>query len=297
MAKVAQKLDVYTEITNQIIAAIEKGADKFQMPWHRTGTATMSPMNIDTGNAYRGINIVSLWAAAQVRNFDTGIWGTYRQWQNAGCQVRKGEKSSLVIFYKEFERDDEDSDRNDEQPRKRLMARASRVFNVAQVDGYTPKEVEPVANPVASIDAADRFITATKAKISHGGESAYYAPATDVIQMPPRESFHGTATSSATEAYYSTLLHELTHWSGHKSRCDRFTDGAFKKDDYAREELVAELGAAFLCGHLGVTLEPRPDHAAYIDHWLKILKADSKAIFQASSQATKAVDFLKGLQA
>lgn len=297
MAKVAQKLDVYTEITNQIIAAIEKGADKFQMPWHRTGTATMSPMNIDTGNAYRGINIVSLWAAAQVRNFDTGIWGTYRQWQNAGCQVRKGEKSSLVIFYKEFERDDEDSDRNDEQPRKRLMARASRVFNVAQVDGYTPKEVEPVANPVASIDAADRFITATKAKISHGGESAYYAPATDVIQMPPRESFHGTATSSATEAYYSTLLHELTHWSGHKSRCDRFTDGAFKKDDYAREELVAELGAAFLCSHLGVTLEPRPDHAAYIDHWLKILKADSKAIFQASSQATKAVDYLKELQA
>ena len=297
MAKVAQKLDVYTEITNQIIAAIEKGADKFQMPWHRTGTATMSPMNIDTGNAYRGINIVSLWAAAQVRNFDTGIWGTYRQWQNAGCQVRKGEKSSLVVFYKEFERDDEDSDRNDEQPRKRLMARASRVFNVAQVDGYTPKEVEPVANPVAPIDAADRFITATKAKISHGGESAYYAPATDAIQMPPRENFHGTDTSSATEAYYSTLLHELTHWSGHKSRCDRFTDGAFKKDDYAREELVAELGAAFLCGHLGVTLEPRPDHAAYIDHWLKILKADSKAIFQASSQATKAVDFLKGLQA
>lgn len=297
MAKLAQKLDVNTEITNQIIAAIEKGADKFQMPWHRTGTATMSPMNIDTGNAYRGINIVSLWAAAQVRNFNTGIWGTYRQWQNAGCQVRKGEKSSLVIFYKEFERDDEDSNRDDDQPRKRLMARASRVFNVEQVDGYTPEEVEPVANPVAPIDAADRFITATKAKISHGGESAYYAPATDAIQMPPRESFHGTATSSATEAYYSTLLHELTHWSGHKSRCDRFTDGAFKKDDYAREELVAELGAAFLCGHLGVTLEPRPDHAAYIDHWLKILKADSKAIFQASSQATKAVDYLKGLQA
>lgn len=294
MAKVAQKLDVYTEITNQIIAAIEKGANEFQMPWHRTDAATMSPMNIDTGNAYRGINIVSLWAAAQVRDFKTGIWGTYRQWQNAGCQVRKGEKSSVVIFYKELERDDEDEAGN--EPRKRLMARASRVFNADQVDGYAPEASTPIANQVSPIEAADRFITATKAEIRHGGESAYYAPAADVIQMPPREVFHGSDTSTATEAYYSALLHELTHWSGHKSRCDRFTSSTFKKDEYAREELVAELGAAFLCDQLGVALEPRPDHAAYIDHWLKILKADSKAIFQASSLATKAVDFLKGLQ-
>lgn len=295
MAKVTQKFDVYTEITNQIIAAIEKGADTFQMPWHRTGADTMSPLNIDTGNAYRGINIVSLWAAAHVRDFKTGVWGTYRQWQNAGCQVRKGEKSAVVIFYKEFERDDEDA--SDDQPRKRLMARASRVFNADQVDGYAPEASRPIVNQVSPIEAADRFITATKAEIRHGGESAYYAPATDVIQMPPREVFHGSATSTATEAYYSTLLHELVHFSGHKSRCARLETVNPDKDAYAREELVAELGAAFLCSHLGVTLEPRPDHAAYISHWLKILKADSKAIFQASSLATKAVDFLKGLQA
>lgn len=295
MAKIAQKFDVYTEITNQIIAAIEKGADTFQMPWHRTGTDTMSPVNIDTGNAYRGINIVSLWAAAHVRDFSNGTWGTYRQWQNAGCQVRKGEKSAVVIFYKELERDDEDDAGNGE-PRKRLMARASRVFNADQVDGYTPQSSEPDINQVTPIEAADSFITATKANIRHGGSRAYYQPAQDAIQMPPREIFHGSATSTPTEAYYSTLLHELTHWSGHKSRCDRFASGTFKKDEYAREELVAELGAAFLCSQLGVTLEPRADHAAYIDHWLKILKADSKAIFQASSLATKAVDFLKGLQ-
>ncbi|MBB5704070.1 zincin-like metallopeptidase domain-containing protein [Brucella intermedia] len=295
MAKVTQKFDVYTEITNQIIAAIEKGADTFQMPWHRTGTDTMSPVNIDTGNAYRGINIVSLWAAAHVRDFKTGVWGTYRQWQNAGCQVRKGEKSAVVIFYKEFEHDDEDA--SDDQPRKRLMARASRVFNADQVDGYAPEASTPIVNQVSPIEAADRFITATKVEIRHGGESAYYAPATDVIQMPPREVFHGSATSTATEAYYSTLLHELVHFSGHESRCARLETVNPDKDAYAREELVAELGAAFLCNQLGVTLEPRPDHAAYISHWLKILKADSKAIFQASSLATKAVDFLKGLQA
>lgn len=294
MAKVTQKFDVYTEITNQIIAAIEKGADTFQMPWHRTGTDTMSPVNIDTGNAYRGVNIVSLWAAAHVRDFKTGVWGTYRQWQNAGCQVRKGEKSAVVIFYKEFERDDEDA--SDEQSRKRLMARASRVFNADQVDGYAPEASAPIVNQVSPIEAADRFITATKAEIRHGGESAYYAPATDVIQMPPREVFHGSDTCTATEAYYSTLLHELVHFSGHESRCARLETVNPDKDAYAREELVAELGAAFLCSHLGVTLEPRPDHAAYISHWLKILKADSKAIFQASSLATKAVDFLKGLQ-
>ncbi len=295
MAKATQKLDVYSEITNQIITAIEQGADKFQMPWHQSGAATMSPINIDTGNEYRGINIISLWAASQVREYSTGIWGTYRQWQNAGCQVRKGEKSAVVIFYKEFECDDEDNT-NDGEPRKRLMARASRVFNAAQVDGYQPETIEPVSNPVTTIEAADHFIKATRANICHGGERAYYQPSTDLIQMPPRECFYGSDTSTATESYYSTLLHELTHWSGHKSRCDRFTSGLFKKDDYAREELVAELGAAFLCSQLSVALDPRADHAAYIDHWLKILKADSKAIFQASSLATKAVEYLKGLQ-
>lgn len=295
MAKATQKFDVHTEITNQIIAAIEKGADNFQMPWHQTGAATMCPVNIDTGNAYRGINIVSLWATAHVRDYSAGVWGTYRQWQNAGCQVRKGEQSAVVIFYKELEFDDEDQPASGE-PRKRLMARASRVFNAQQVDGYQPEEIEPIANPVTPIEAADRFIKATNARIRHGGDRAYYAPATDVIQMPQAEIFHGSDTSTATESYYSTLLHELTHWSGHKTRCDRFAGGTFKKDDYAREELVAELGAAFLCSHLGVTLDPRPDHAAYIDHWLKILKADSKAIFQASGLAGKAVDFLKGLQ-
>lgn len=295
MANAKQKPDVYTQITNQIIAAIEKGAGEFQMPWHRTGRATMSPVNIDTGNAYRGINIVSLWAAAEIRGFGIGTWGTYRQWQNKGCQVRKGEKASLVVFYKEFEAEADDADEGEDKVRKRLMARASYVFNAEQVDGFEPAPLPVVENPVSPIAQADAFITASGADIRHGGDRAFYRPSDDIIQMPNRDAFHGSTTSTPTESYYSTLLHELVHFTGHSSRCDRL-GSAFDKDEYAREELVAELGAAFLCAELGVTLDPRPDHAAYIEHWLRILKEDNKAIFRASSAAAKAVDFLKGLQ-
>lgn len=291
-----KKLDVHQAVTDQIIAAIEAGVETWQMPWHRSGEGLNRPTNIDTGNAYRGVNVVALWASAQMRGFSTGIWGTYRQWGNRNCQVRKGEKASLIVFYKELDIQREAAESGENSTDTVMFARASWVFNADQVDGYQPEQPAVSSSPVENIDAADRFIHATGADIRHGGTRAFYRHNDDFIQMPERECFLGSATSTPTEAYYATLLHELTHWTGQDKRCDRKFGERFGNDAYAMEELVAELGAAFLCTDVGISAELRPDHAQYIDHWLKVLKADKKAIFTAASQAARAADFLKNLQ-
>ncbi len=290
-----KKLDVHQAVTDQIIAAIEAGAGTWQMPWHRSGEGLNRPVNVDTGNHYRGVNVIALWASAQMRGFSTGTWGTYRQWGNRKAQVRKGEKASLIVFYKEMDVERQ-TDAGETEADTVLFARASWVFNADQVDGYEATAVEPPAHQAEPIGAAETFIHATGADIRHGGTRAYYRPSDDYIQMPDRERFVGSATSSATESYYATLLHELTHWTGHEKRCDRQFADRFGKDAYAMEELVAELGAAFLCTDIRITAELPADHAQYIDHWLKVMKADKKAIFTAASQAAKAFDFIKGLQ-
>ncbi|MBH5372266.1 hypothetical protein HZZ16_30020 [Bradyrhizobium sp. CNPSo 4016] len=185
-----------------------------------------------------------------------------------------------------------EADENSEDERKsRLFARATPVFNADQVDG--PEEA-PIAAPVDELGDVDAFIARTEAKIVHGGNRACFIPKLDEIHMPPREAFMGSATSSPTEAYYSTLLHELTHWTGPAHRCDRDLSGRFGSQAYAMEELVAELGAAFLCAELGIAVEPRADHAQYLAHWLKVLTADKRAIFTAASKAGEAVAFLHG---
>ena len=291
-----KKLDVHQALTDQIIAAIEAGVQTWQMPWHRSGEGLNRPTNIDTGNAYRGVNVVALWASAQMRGFSTGIWGTYRQWGNRDCQVRKGEKASLIVFYKELDIEREATESGESSTDTVLFARASWVFNADQVDGYQPEHPALAFSPVENIEAADRFIRETGADIRHGGTRAFYRHSDDFIQMPDRERFLGSAASTPTETYYATLLHELTHWTGHDKRCDRKFGERFGNDAYAMEELVAELGAAFLCTDIGICAELRPDHAQYIDHWLKVLKIDKKAIFTAASQAAKAADFLNKLQ-
>lgn len=295
----ADKFDVHQHITNQIVAAMEKGAGDWQMPWHRSSHALTRPTNIASGNAYRGINILALWVAAETSGYSHGIWGTYKQWQEKGAQVRKGERSSVIVFYKEFEREDDPSENETGLPGTRLFARASRVFNAAQVDGFTTPagELEPTEDKTHAIDAAEAFAAATGARITIGGNVACYRPGTDAIAMPERRLFTGSATSNPTEAWYSTLLHELTHWSGAEHRLDRDLSGRFGSDSYAMEELVAELGAAFLCAELGITVAPRPDHAAYLANWLKVLKADKKAVFTAASAASRAADYLGGLSA
>jgi antirestriction protein ArdC len=291
-----ERFDIHQHITDKIISAIERGAGDFRLPWHRSAGSIMRPVNVASKKQYRGINVVALWAYAEESGYSSGIWGTYRQWAEAGAQVRKGEKAAYVVFYKELEFAAE-TETGDADTVTRLFARATPVFAAEQVDGFSPPALPArAANPVEPVEAAEAFVAATGANIVHGGSRACYVPRTDNIHMPPRDVFIGTATSTAAEAYYSTKLHELTHWTGTESRCNRQFGKRFGDDAYAVEELVAELGAAFLCADLGISTEPRADHAQYLAAWLSVLKADKKAIFTAASKASEAAAFLAGFQ-
>lgn len=290
-----KRRDIHQEITNQIIAAIESGAGEFCLPWHRAKGSLTRPINVDSGKPYQGVNVLSLWVAADARGYPAGLWGTYRQWQAKGAQVRKGEKASLVVFYKELEIAREDSATGETVEGRVLMARASPVFNVAQVDGYAlPEAAAPPPSSFEAIESAEALMQASGATIIEGGDRAFYRPLDDTVHLPDRGRFTGTETMSAQEAFYATGLHELTHWTGAKHRLDRAFGNRFGSRAYAFEELVAELGASYLCTELGVTTNLRPDHAAYIAHWLDIMREDKKAIFTAASAAQRAADYLMG---
>ncbi|MCB1509636.1 MAG: DUF1738 domain-containing protein, partial [Hyphomicrobiaceae bacterium] len=259
-----------------------------------SGRPLWIPENASSKAAYNGINIVNLWVAAELRGFTSPLWATYRQWSELGAQVVKGAKSELVIFYKEYDVDPVPDDDADDG--KRRVAKASRVFNVAEVEGFDDPGLPERLGPIERIEKADRFIAACNADVHHGGDRAYYAPQTDHIQMPDEALFCGTDTMTRNEGYYAVLLHELTHWTGHKSRCDRDLTTRFGKEAYAAEELVAEIGAAMLCAETGVTQDTRADHAQYIANWLQLLKSDPKAIFTAAAKASQAVAWLKAKQ-
>jgi len=285
------KFDVYRTVTEQIIAAIEAGAGTCKMPWHAGIVPMTMPINAATEAPYRGVNIIALWATAAVNRYITGYWASYKQWQKLGAQVRGGERGSVIVFYKEFERSDSEGG-DDERPR--FVARATRVFNAEQVDGWEYPSVK-VKSEVVLNEQLEAFTLATKANILHGSHRACYSRHTDRIEMPKPEQFVGTPTSSPTEAYYAVLLHELTHWTGAPHRLNREFGLRFGDRAYAFEELIAELGAAFLCSALRIVNEPRADHAAYISNWLEILDRDPKAIFTAANQAQKAVEYLAEL--
>ncbi|WP_050385873.1 ArdC family protein [Bradyrhizobium pachyrhizi] len=282
-----ERFDIHQHLTDRIVAAIEAGAGPWQMPWHR-GSGGRHPVNIASGNKYRGVNVLALWVEAQVTGYGSHVWGTYRQWAEKGASVRKGQKASYIVFYRQTEVEAGDDAEN--ESKSRVFARAAPVFNAEQVDGSP--QVTPAA-PVEDLHDVDGFVARTGAKIVHGGNRACFVPKLDEIHMPRRELFTGSATSTPTEAYYSTLLHELTHWTALPHRCDRDLSGRFGTDSYAMEELVAELGAAFLCAELGIAVEPRADHAQYLAHWLNVLKADKRAIFTAASKAGEALSFLQ----
>ena len=287
--------DVHREITEKIIRAIEAGAGDFHMPWHAAGLPLGRPSNAITGKRYRGVNILALWVTGQTYGYTSDQWATLKQWNKLGAQVRKGEHAALIVFYKRMERERENPDTGEKATKDYLLARASFVFNADQVDGWKATDSKGMGM-VASCQEAQDFVVLTGAVIRHGGDRAYYRQTTDHIQIPEEEQFTGTATSTATEAYYATLLHELTHWTAHPSRLARDLSGRFGDESYAMEELVAELGAAFLCADLGIANSPRLDHAAYIANWLKVLRDDTKALFTAASRANQAADFLAGLQ-
>jgi antirestriction protein ArdC len=282
-----ERTDIYQTVTDRIVAAIEAGAGDWKMPWHAQDGGTMAmPINAVSRRPYRGINPLLLWAAAQAAGYQSGIWATYKQWSDLGAQERKGEKATGIVFWKVLDEGEEAApDQDDEERGRKFVARGYHVFNAGQVDGYAAPAL-PVQPEAQRIDHAEAFIAALGADIRHGGSRAFYAPGPDFIQMPPFAAFCNPV------AYYATLAHEATHWTGHKSRCDRDLSGRFKSEPYAAEELVAELGAAFLCADLALASEPRPDHAAYVASWLKVLRDDKRAIFIAASLAQKAADWM-----
>lgn len=285
--------DLFERITRQICAAIEAGAEDFSMPWHRWGEATGSPINGISSRPYRGINVLLLWAAAELSGFSSGRWATYKQWAGAGAQVRKGEKATAVLFWKTAANDDRgDGEPEDESNSgARFIARVYSVFNADQVEGTEDTRRLPALTEADRISAAESFICATGANIRHGGDRACYVPSIDQIWLPKFEQFHDAGS------YYSTLAHECVHWSGAKHRLNRDLSGRFGGDAYALEELIAELGSAFVAAHLGLSVEPRSDHAAYISSWLRVLRSDARAILTASAKAQEAADFLIGCSA
>ena len=287
------KADIYTHVTNSIIAAIQAGqtGEKFILPWQ--GQTLSLPINHTTLKQYRGINIPMLWASQMEQGFSASIWASYKQWEERRCQVRKGEKGTPIVYWGTI--DIEPADDNEEAS-KRMFARYSHVFNADQVDGVDSPAPTASSSPLERISNADAFLASTGADIRYGGNRAFYRRDEDFIALPSPQAFIDTPTSSAQENFYSTALHELTHWSGAPHRLDRTKGKRFGDKEYAFEELVAELGAAMLCASLGIVNDPRPDHAQYIDNWLHALASDPKYIFLAASQAQKAADFLHSLQ-
>lgn len=288
------RIDVYTRVTERITADLEKGIRPWLQPWNAENAAgrITRPLR-HNGQPYRGINILMLWASAEDRGLACPFWLTFQQAKELGGFVRKGEKGSPVVYANTFKKTDT-NEAGEEVEQEIPFLKEYTVFNAEQCDGL-PKHFYQLAGPpkekMQSIDQAERFFANTKADIRTGGTRAFYANEGDYVQMPPFEAFKDA------ESHASTLAHECVHWTKHASRLAR--DLGRKKwgdEGYAMEELVAELGAAFLCADLEITPEVREDHAAYIASWLKVLKDDKRAIFSAASHATRAVDFLHGLQ-
>ena len=279
--------DLHSRITRQIVAQLEAGVRPWSQPWAASESVSR-PLRHD-GTPYRGVNVVLLWGEAAARGFQSSTWMTFRQALALGAHVRKGEKGSTVVYADQLVRIDDD-DAGEETTRRIPFLKAYTVFNVEQIEGL-PASSAPAPAPVLNlgqrIARAETFFAATGADVRHGGGCAFYAPGPDFVQMPVFESFRDP------EAYYATLGHELTHWTRHPARLDRdFGRRRHGDAGYAREELVAEIGAAFLCADLGLALEPREDHAAYVASWLEVLRDDKRFIFSAAAHAQRAVDFL-----
>src|SRR4029077_469352 len=285
--------DIYQDITNQIVAELEKGVRPWQRPWgadHMQGRVAL-PLR-HHGIASRGVNVITLWMPAVAKGYRAPIWMTFKQAIDLGGGVRKGEKGGPIVHARTIWRLETDSATGEYSVSGIPILKSYTVFNVEQIDGLPAHyygEPAPRLEPLPRIEHAERFFADTGADVRHGGDRAYYASGSDHIQMPPFEAFRDA------ESYYATLAHESTHWTRHASRLNRsFGQKRFGDDGYAMEELVAELGAAFVCAGLELTPELPADHVSYLDHWLTVLKADKRAIFTAAAHAQRAADFLHG---
>lgn len=291
-----ERADIYARITEKIVADLEKGVRPWMQPWssgNAIGRVTR-PLR-HNGLPYSGMNVLLLWSEAMARGYSSPIWMTFKQAIELGGAVRKGESGTTVVFASRFTKTEVGA-AGEEFDREIPFLKAYSAFNVAQIDGLPDRyyaRSEPVTDPIQRIEHADRFFANTGAVIRHGGDRAFYSPAGDFIQMPPFPTFRDAA------AYVATLSHEACHWTAAPSRVNRDLS-RYSKDrtERAREELIAELGSCFLCADLGIVpeLEPRPDHASYLNSWLRVLADDKRAIFSAAAHAQRAVAYLHDRQ-
>lgn len=285
------RADVYERVTARIIEQLEQGIRPWMQPWGANGSP-VRPLR-HNGVPYRGINTVLLWMEASACGYTSPYWMTYKQAQELGAQVRKEEKSTLVVYAGAVERTDTRD--NGEEVEKRIpFMKGYAVFSANQIDGLPAHYYAAAAapnQPKERIPQADAFFARLGADIRERGDSAFYNLAGDYIMVPPFAAF------VSAEAHATTLGHECIHWTRHPNRLDRdFGRRSWGDEGYAREELVAELGSVFLAADLGLAIEPRDDHAAYIASWLKVLKNDKRAVFGAASHAERAVTYLHSLQ-
>jgi antirestriction protein ArdC len=283
--------DLYQAVTNQVIAVLEAGTPPWVCPWTHSG-GSMLPANAASSRPYRGINVLLLQMQAAVRGYERNRWLTFNQARALGAHVRRGEEGTGIVFFKMHEVDGAErmpAASNDGPGRRVIpLLRSFTVFNVAQVDDL-PEALAALPLPAAEwapVAEADAVLQRSGATIRHGGDMAFYRPSDDVIQLPPRTQFPDASH------YYNVALHELTHWTGHATRCNRPLVGRSNLTAYAFEELVAEMGAAFMSSHCGLPGELQ--HASYISHWLEALRSDKRLVFTAASLAQKAADYLTG---
>ncbi len=299
--------DIYQDVTDKIVTALDQGVAPWIKPWSSSGSARVShqpfPVNAITRRAYSGINLPLLWAEARLQGFSQDRWLTFNQAKKAGGHIRKGEHSTLAVLYKPMEREEQTESGQpvlDENGRPKVahfgIFRTHFLFNIEQTEGlemlnYTRFETEPT-DSFQSNNAAENLLLSSGARIVHRpADEAFYHPARDFIQLPTKAHFHDEG------GYYATALHELMHWTGHHSRLHR--EGVtslcpFGSPGYAFEELIAEMGAAFLCAYAGIQGELR--HEGYINSWLRLFKADRRAIFRASGQARSASEYVLNLE-
>ena len=283
-----ERQSLYAEVTCRIIAELEQGRLPWVQPWDRAACGSTMPHNALTDRKYSGINVLILWAEAVSRGFPVQRWLTYRQAEAAGGNVRRGEKGTVICFADRFTPKAETEAARGEDREARQVAFLKRfvVFNVDQCEGLPGKfhDANPVSDDVLVVAEANALIEASGAQFKIGGGEAFYSPSHDFVQVPPIGAFHEPIN------WYRTAFHELGHWTGHGCRLDRDQKGGFGSEAYAKEELVAEMAAAFTCASLGIT--PTVRHSDYIASWLSVLRDDEKAIFRAASQASKASDYL-----
>lgn len=274
--------DIYAEVTDRILAALEAGTKPWEADWLRTGPALRI-----SGEEYRGINQILLTMAASGAGYASPTWMTFKQALELGGAVRKGERSCPVVFFKTLEVDDNSADAGEDRTKRVPILRGYNVFNVDQIEGL-PARFHTVraehASELQRDQVAEAAIRSSGAAIYEGGDRAFYDRQRDAVQLPNFERFHSVG------GFLATMAHEVIHWTGAETRLDRVKGRRFGDTDYAFEELVAEIGAAFICGRLGVAGAHIESHASYLSSWLKALRNDKRCIFKAASLAQAAAD-------